>query len=108
MRINLKKFFYLFSVQKEKIVENGLIISIKRVILIPSKFTSKFAKKDLGRVVTAKTPKTRINTDFFAIFSLCVFVSRKILIQKHKKSGACFSQNQKPENPHKYWAFGTF
>ena len=89
-------------------MENGLIISIKRVILIPSKFTSKFTKKDLGRVVTVKTPKTRMNTDFFAIFSLCVFVSRKILIQKHKKSGACFSQNQKPENPHKYWDFGTF
>ena len=49
-------------------MENGLIISIKRVILIPSKFTSKFTKKDLGRVVTAKMPKTRINTGLLAHF----------------------------------------
>ena len=78
-------------------MENGLIISIKRVILIPSKFTSKFTKKDLGRVVTAKTPKTRINTDFFAIFSLYVFVSRKILIRKHKKQVLVFRKIKNPK-----------
>lgn len=39
---------------------------------------------------------------------LFVFLYRENFDTKTQKTGAGFSQNQKPENSHKYWVFGTF